>query len=154
MEPSGGSGDKKPEQPTASTLDVAFLQAALKGAASNSEATSAPNTTTPAAALATPSEPLIPAAAKITLPLFPAAPQDDFEKAKSDIAAWITANPTIQLVMTGLRKDEHIMDFTVGPTNAAFQVIFNENWRPMVRSRRAFPMPTFYDNDDNHFADF
>lgn len=135
-EPGGGSGDKKADQPAPPTLDVAFLQAALRGATDAQSAASTPNTG-PAAAGATPaapSEPLAPAAAKISLPLFPQAPQDEFEKAKSEIAAWITANPLVQLVMTGMRKDEHIMEFTVGPSSAPFQVIFNENWRPMVRA--------------------
>lgn len=134
MEPnSGGSGEKKEAQ--SPVLDVAHLQAALRGAQDAQSSASSTNST-PAvapAALAAPSEPQVPAAAKISLPVVAQEPVDDFEQAKNDIAAWIRTNPAVQLAMTGLRKDEHIMEFTVGPSNSAFQVIFNENWRPMVR---------------------
>jgi hypothetical protein len=80
-------------------------------------------------------KPQLPAATPAAVPT-PApknAQLSPLEYAKDTIQTWQSFNRHVNLKLVSVQDTQFLMDFTVGPLNSAFQVLFTDQWRPMVR---------------------
>ncbi len=68
----------------------------------------------------------------VPAPVVKNASLSPLEYAKDTIQTWQSFNRHVNLKLGAVQETEFLMNFTVGPTNAAFQVLFTDQWRPMV----------------------
>jgi len=59
-------------------------------------------------------------------------PLSPLEYAKDTIQTWQSFNRHVNLKLVSVQDTQFLMDFTVGPANSAFQVLFTDQWRPMI----------------------
>lgn len=53
-------------------------------------------------------------------------------KLQEDIKSWCRFNRSLKLQTTSVSADQYAINFTIGPANWPFKILFTEEWKPMV----------------------